>query len=91
VTPLDMAARLDSRDAVRVLLEESAGCVPVDATDAHGATLLMCTCRSVPDVSQLCHGAHTDFGNANHCTAIQFALPFPQILWLCESALRCHR
>ncbi|KAJ7220173.1 hypothetical protein GGX14DRAFT_585918 [Mycena pura] len=94
VTPLGMAAWLDSRDAVRVLLEESAGCVAVDATDAHGATPLMYAARDGRlDVVQLLlrHGARPDFGDANHRTAIQFALPFPQIVWLCESALRRHR
>lgn len=43
VTPLGMAAWLNTSDAVRVLLEESSEYVSVDGVDAHGATPLMCT------------------------------------------------
>ncbi|KAJ7056662.1 ankyrin repeat-containing domain protein [Mycena amicta] len=94
VTPLGMAAWLDRADAVRVLLEESANCVSVDGTDAHGATPLMYAARDGRlDVVQLLlrHGACPDFEDSNHRTAVQFALPFPQVLWLCEVALRRHR
>lgn len=43
VIPLGMAAWLNMVDAVRVLLEDSAGMVSVDGMDSHGATALMCT------------------------------------------------
>lgn len=44
VIPLGMAAWLNLPQAVRVLLEESAGAVSVDGMDGHGATALMCKC-----------------------------------------------
>ncbi|KAF8207075.1 hypothetical protein K438DRAFT_1755792 [Mycena galopus ATCC 62051] len=94
VTPLGMAAWLNLSDAVRVLLEESAEYVSVDGTDAHNATPLMYAARDGNlDVVQvlLRHGARPDIGDGNHRTSVQFALPYPQILWLCETALRRHR
>ncbi|KAF7312073.1 hypothetical protein MIND_00219500 [Mycena indigotica] len=94
VTPLGMAAWLDRSDIIRVLLEESVVGVVVDGTDAHGATPLMYAARDGRlDVVKLLlrHGARPDLRDANNRTAIQFALPFPQVLWLCESALRRHR
>ena len=42
VTPLGLAAWLDSPDTVRLLLDESHGMVLVDSIDMHGATPLMC-------------------------------------------------
>ncbi|KAF7327418.1 hypothetical protein MKEN_00319600 [Mycena kentingensis (nom. inval.)] len=94
VTPLGMAAWLDRADAVRVLLEESADCVAVDGADAHGATPLMYAARDGRlDVVLLLlrHGARPDFEDSNHRTALQFALPFPPVLGVCEAALRRYR
>ncbi|KAJ7236269.1 hypothetical protein B0H12DRAFT_1204516 [Mycena haematopus] len=94
VTPLGMAAWLNLGDAVRVLLEESSEYVSVDGTDAHSATPLMYAARDGRlDVVQalLRHGARPDIGDGNHRTSVQFALPYPQIVWLCETALRRHR
>ncbi|KAJ7352365.1 hypothetical protein DFH08DRAFT_85230 [Mycena albidolilacea] len=94
VTPLGMAAWLNLSDAVCVLLEESAEYVSVDGTDAHSATPLMYAARDGShDVVQILlrHGARPDFGDGNHRTSVQFALPYPQIVWLCETALRRHR
>ncbi|PPR05968.1 hypothetical protein CVT24_004632 [Panaeolus cyanescens] len=45
VIPLGMAAWLNLPQAVRVLLEESAGAVSVDGMDGHGATALMYAAR----------------------------------------------
>ncbi|KAJ7510484.1 hypothetical protein B0H11DRAFT_2216274 [Mycena galericulata] len=94
VTPLGMAAWLNMSDTVRVLLEESAEYVSVDGRDVHGATPLMYAARDGRlDVVQLLlsHGACPDLGDGNHRTSVQFALAYPQILWLCETALRRHR
>ncbi|KAJ7143317.1 hypothetical protein C8R43DRAFT_954109 [Mycena crocata] len=94
VTPLGMAAWLNMSDAVRVLLEESSEYVSVDGMDAHGVTPLMYAARDGRlDVVQILlgHGACPDLGDANHRTSVQFALPYPQIVWLCEAALRRHR
>ncbi|KAJ6577459.1 ankyrin repeat-containing domain protein [Mycena capillaripes] len=94
VTPLGMSAWLNLGDAVRVLLEESSEYVSVDGTDVHGATPLMYAARDARlDVVQILlrHGARPDLGDGNHHTSVQFALLYPQILWLCETALRRHR
>ncbi|KAJ6468360.1 hypothetical protein C8R45DRAFT_468054 [Mycena sanguinolenta] len=94
VTPLGMAAWLNLSDAVRLLLEESSEYVSVDGTDAHSATPLMYAARDGRlDVVLvlLRHGARPDIGDGNNRTSVQFALPYPQILWLCETALRRHR
>lgn len=40
---------------------------------------------------QLESGARPDFRDINHRSSIQYALKHPQVLWLCESALRKHR
>lgn len=42
VTPLGVAAWLNSPEAVQLLLEASSGAVSVDGMDAQGATALMC-------------------------------------------------
>ncbi|KAF7330250.1 E3 ubiquitin-protein ligase XBAT33 [Mycena venus] len=94
VTPLGMAAWLNMSDVVRVLLEESSESVSVDGTDVHGATPLMYAARDGRlEVVQILlrHGARPDIGDGNHRTSVQFALPYPQILWLCETALRRQR
>jgi len=94
VTPLGMAAWLNMPDAVRVLLEHSGETVSVDGMDTHGATALMYATRdgSLEVVrSLLQHGARPDFRDVNHRTSIHYALPHPQILWLCETVLRRHR
>ena len=38
--------------------------------------------------SQLMNGARPDYRDVNHRSSIQYALKHPQVLWLCESALR---
>ncbi|KAK7032797.1 E3 ubiquitin-protein ligase XBAT33 [Favolaschia claudopus] len=94
VTPLGMAAWLNHSDTVRVLIEESAEGVCVDGMDAHGATPLMYAARDGSlDVVKILlrHGARPDIGDGNHRTSVQFALSYPQIVWLCETALRRHR
>ncbi|KAJ7039657.1 hypothetical protein C8F04DRAFT_1086121 [Mycena alexandri] len=94
VTPLGMAAWLNMSGAVRVLLEESSEYVSVDGIDVHGATPLMYAARDGRlEVVQLLlrHGARPDLGDGNHRTSIQFGLPYPQLVWLCETALRRHR
>ncbi|KAJ7183228.1 hypothetical protein C8R46DRAFT_939255 [Mycena filopes] len=94
VTPLGMAAWLNMSDIVRLLLEESSEYVSVDGLDVHGATALMYAARDGRfEVVQLLlrHGARPDLGDGNHRTSIQFALPYPQLVWLCETALRRHR
>ncbi|KAH7913589.1 hypothetical protein BJ138DRAFT_1081323 [Hygrophoropsis aurantiaca] len=94
VTPLGMAAWLDMPLVVDVLLECSAGAVSVDGMDTDGATPLMYASRDgrFEVVQQLlAHAARPDSRDRNHRSAIQFALPHPRILWLCEYALRCHR
>ncbi|KAJ7650762.1 hypothetical protein FB45DRAFT_1077911, partial [Roridomyces roridus] len=94
VTPLGMAAWLNAADMVRALLEETAIAVVVDGPDVHGATPLMYAARDGRlDVVQLLlrHGACPDANDGNYRTAVQFALAYPQILWLCETALRRHR
>ncbi|KAJ7717682.1 ankyrin repeat-containing domain protein [Mycena metata] len=94
VTPLGMAAWLNMSGAVRVLLEESSEYVSVDGIDVHGATPLMYAARDGRlEVVQILlrHGARPDLGDGNHRTSVQFGLPYPQLVWLCETALRRHR
>ncbi|KAH9856484.1 ankyrin [Lenzites betulinus] len=94
VTPLALAAWLNIPDAIRVLLDESRGLVAVDGTDALGVTPLMYTARdgAIEAASLLlAKGARPDLRDTHHRTAIQHALRHPQMLWLCESALRKQR
>ncbi|KAI0649289.1 ankyrin [Trametes meyenii] len=94
VTPLGLAAWLNIPDAIRVLLEESRGLVAVDGTDALGVTPLMYTARdgAVEAASLLLlKGARPDLRDTHHRTAIQHALRHPQMLHLCEAALRKQR
>ncbi|KDQ57205.1 hypothetical protein JAAARDRAFT_131495 [Jaapia argillacea MUCL 33604] len=91
VTPLGMAAWLNSAPAVQVLLEASFGVVSVDGIDEHGATPLMYATRDGNlEVVQhlLVHGARPDSRDEHHRTAVQYALPHPRVLWLCEGSLR---
>ncbi|KAI0346533.1 ankyrin [Trametopsis cervina] len=94
VTPLGLAAWLNIPQVVKMLLDESSGLVAVDGMDALGATPLMYAARDGNTAvvqSLLTHGARPDFRDVNHRTSIQQALRHPQVLWLCESALRRHR
>ncbi|KAK7044086.1 hypothetical protein VNI00_007802 [Paramarasmius palmivorus] len=94
VTPLGMAAWLNSPEAVSFLLDASAGSVDVDGMDSHGATPLMYAARdgNLEIVRILIHhGARPDFRDKNHRTSLQYAQAHPQILRLCETALRHHR
>ncbi|KXN86468.1 Ankyrin repeat domain-containing protein 50 [Leucoagaricus sp. SymC.cos] len=94
VIPLSMAAWLNFPQLVELLLEESADTVAVDGLDAHGATALMYAARdnSLQVVQLLLsHGARPDLRDCNFRSSIQYAIPHPQILWLCESVLRRHR
>ncbi|KAJ7876638.1 hypothetical protein B0H13DRAFT_2321588 [Mycena leptocephala] len=93
VTPLGMAAWLNMSDVVGLLLEEGSA-VSVDGIDMYGTTPLMYAARDGRlEVVQtlLRHGARPDLGNMNYWTSIQFALGHPQILWICEEAVRLHR
>ncbi|KAF8896555.1 hypothetical protein BD779DRAFT_1608737 [Infundibulicybe gibba] len=86
VIPLGMAAWLNMVPAVRA--------VSIDGMDSHGATALMYAARDDGlEVVQLLlsYGARPDFRDCNHRTSIQFSLPHPRILWLCEGVLRHHR
>ncbi|EEB98520.1 hypothetical protein MPER_01955, partial [Moniliophthora perniciosa FA553] len=94
VTPLGMAAWLNSPGAVTLLLDASSGSVDVDGMDSHGATPLMYAARdgNLEIVRILIqHGARPDFRDKNHRTSLQYAASHPQILRLCETALRHHR
>ncbi|KAI0635689.1 ankyrin [Trametes polyzona] len=94
VTPLALAAWLNIPDAIRVLLDESRGLVAVDGSDALGVTPLMYTARDGAGEAAtllLTKGARPDLRDTHHRTAIQHALRHPQVLGLCESALRKHR
>ncbi|KAF8637813.1 hypothetical protein AX16_010731 [Volvariella volvacea WC 439] len=94
VIPLGMAAWLGFPEAVRTLLESSSSRICVDGMDSHGATALMYAARdgNLAVVKLLLsHGARPDFRDLNHRTSVQFALPHPHILWLCELVLRRHR
>ncbi|KAI0368717.1 ankyrin [Pilatotrama ljubarskyi] len=94
VTPLGLAAWLNIPDAIRVLLDESRGLVAVDGTDALGVTPLMYTARdgAIEAASLLlARGARPDLRDTHHRTAIQHALQHPQLLCICESALRKQR
>ncbi|KAI0360120.1 ankyrin [Trametes cingulata] len=94
VTPLGLAAWLNIPDAIRVLLDESRGLVAVDGTDALGVTPLMYTARDGAAEAAsllLAKGARPDLRDTHHRTAIQHALRHPQLLCLCESALRKQR
>ncbi|KII89807.1 hypothetical protein PLICRDRAFT_39980 [Plicaturopsis crispa FD-325 SS-3] len=94
VTPLGVAAWLNSPEAVQLLLEASSGAVSVDGMDAQGATALMYAARdgNLEVIEKLlAHGARPDFRDVHHRTSIQFALAHPQALWACEMALRRHR
>ncbi|KAF9448657.1 hypothetical protein P691DRAFT_792388 [Macrolepiota fuliginosa MF-IS2] len=94
VIPLSMAAWLNFPQIVELLLEESTSTVAVDGLDAHGATALMYAARdnSLQVVQLLLsHGARPDLRDCNFRSSVQYAIPHPQILWLCESVLRRHR
>ncbi|OSD06346.1 ankyrin [Trametes coccinea BRFM310] len=94
VTPLGLAAWLNIPDVIRVLLDEGRGLVAVDGTDAVGVTPLMYTARdgAVETASLLLvKGARPDLRDTHHRTAVQHALRHPQLLYMCESALRKQR
>ncbi|KAH8100007.1 ankyrin [Cristinia sonorae] len=94
VTPLGFAAWLNIPSAVRLMLETYPGLVSVDGMDSLGATALMYAARdgNVQVVQHLLmNGARADFRDIHHRTSIQHALRHPQVLWLCESALRRQR
>ncbi|THH28021.1 hypothetical protein EUX98_g6177 [Antrodiella citrinella] len=94
VTPLGFAAWLNIPSAVRLLLESSPGLVSVDGMDSLGATALMYAARdgNVQVVQHLLvNGARADFRDIHHRTSIQHALRHPQVLWLCENALKRQR
>ncbi|KAJ8072200.1 hypothetical protein PM082_015758 [Marasmius tenuissimus] len=94
VTPLGMAAWLNSAIAVRLLLDSSSGVVDVDGMDSHGATPLMYAARDGNlDIVHILlqHGARPDFRDKNHRTSVQYALSHPTILHTCESILRQYR
>ncbi|KAL0955077.1 hypothetical protein HGRIS_003994 [Hohenbuehelia grisea] len=94
VTPLGMASWLNYPSVVRTLVEDSKGTVSVNGADGTGVTALMYAARDggvdVGDIL-ISNGARPDFRDRNHRTSTQFALPHPQMLWLCENALRRHR
>ncbi|CDO70892.1 hypothetical protein BN946_scf184804.g24 [Trametes cinnabarina] len=94
VTPLGLAAWLNLPDVIRVLLDESHGLVAVDGTDAVGVTPLMYSARdgAVETATLLLlRGSRPDLRDAHHRTAVQHALRHPQLLFMCESALRKQR
>ncbi|KAF5367069.1 hypothetical protein D9758_003932 [Tetrapyrgos nigripes] len=94
-TPLGMAAWLNMPEAVRVLLEGSSDAVSVDGMDTHRATPLMYAARdgSLEVVKLLVTSpwCRPDFRDSNHRSSIQYAVTHPEILYLCETALRRHR
>ncbi|THH21300.1 hypothetical protein EW146_g225 [Bondarzewia mesenterica] len=93
-TPLGVAAWLNALEAIRVLVEDSAGAVSVNGMDSHGATALMYAARdgTIELVRYLLSkGARPDYRDNNYHTSVQFCLHHPQVLWLCENALRNHR
>ncbi|CAK5275950.1 unnamed protein product [Mycena citricolor] len=63
LTPLGMAAWLNQADVMRILLEESSKSVAVDATDAHGATLLMQTVKALFKCLEDCIGTGDEHGH----------------------------
>ncbi|EKM58187.1 uncharacterized protein PHACADRAFT_252301 [Phanerochaete carnosa HHB-10118-sp] len=94
ITPLGLAAWLNSPEIVRMLLCECPGLVTVDGMDSSGATPLMYAARD--GRIQIAHdllslGARPDYRDLNHRSSIQFAQKHPQVLWLCESAVRRRR
>ncbi|KAL0577984.1 hypothetical protein V5O48_004022 [Marasmius crinis-equi] len=94
VTPLGMAAWLNSTVAVQLLLDSSSGVVDVDGMDSHGATPLMYAARdeNLEIVHLLLkHGARPDFRDKNHRSSVQYALSHPTVLHTCESLLRHYR
>ncbi|KAI9061005.1 ankyrin [Trametes sanguinea] len=94
VTPLGLAAWLNIPDVIRVLLDDGRGLVAVDGPDAVGVTPLMYTARdgAVETASLLLvKGARPDLRDTHHRTAVQHALRHPQLLCMCESALRKQR
>ncbi|TCD70221.1 hypothetical protein EIP91_004402 [Steccherinum ochraceum] len=94
VTPLGFAAWLNVPAAVRLLLETYPGLVSVDGMDSLGATALMYAARdgNVQVVQHLLmNGARADFRDVAHRTSIQHAIRHPQVLWLCECALKRQR
>lgn len=48
-------------------------------------------CRMSDVFMQLAYGARPDYRDNNSHTSIWFALQHPQVLWLCENAVRRHR
>ncbi|KAH7101934.1 ankyrin repeat-containing domain protein [Auriculariales sp. MPI-PUGE-AT-0066] len=94
VTPLALAAWLNWPKCVNAILKESDGAAAVDCMDAGGATPLMYAARDGSvDVARilLAHGAHVDLCDANTRSVLQHALTSPQIMWMCELALRRQR
>ncbi|KZT07658.1 ankyrin [Laetiporus sulphureus 93-53] len=94
VSPLSLAAWLDLREVVQLLLEDSYGMVSVNGMDTSGATPLMYAARDGRlEVVRclLASYAKLDYRDANHRSAIQYALRHPHVLWLFESTLCRYR
>ncbi|KAI9249209.1 hypothetical protein BDA99DRAFT_564557 [Phascolomyces articulosus] len=92
ITPLCLASYLGKTEIIQLLLED--GRVNVDGTDSKSATAFMYAARdgNIPIVKTLLsYNASPDITDAHGWSAIQYAGRSPEIVQLCEEALRCKR
>ncbi|KAI8096436.1 uncharacterized protein BX664DRAFT_363869 [Halteromyces radiatus] len=92
ITPLCLASYLGKSDIIHLLLED--GRVNVDGTDSKNASALMYAARdgNLPIVQMLLgYGASPDITDSHGWSAIQYAEKNPDIVQLCEEALRTRR
>ncbi|KAF8588267.1 hypothetical protein K439DRAFT_672818 [Ramaria rubella] len=94
VTLLGLMSWLNMPSEIMCLLDLTQGLLEVNAMDEQGATPLMYAARdgNIQVVQHLlAHGARPDLKDVGLRSAIQYALPHPQSLWLCEEAVRRSR
>ncbi|KAG2222029.1 hypothetical protein INT45_003674, partial [Circinella minor] len=92
ITPLCLGSYLGKTEIIQLLLED--GRVNVDGTDSKSATAFMYAARdgNLPIVKTLLsYNASPDITDAHGWSAIQYAGRSPEIVQLCEEALRCRR
>ncbi|KAI8344279.1 hypothetical protein BC941DRAFT_491902 [Chlamydoabsidia padenii] len=92
ITPLCLASYLGKSDIIQLLLED--GRVDVNGTDSKNKSALIYAARdgNLP-VTQILlnYGASPDITDSHGCSAIQYAEKKPNIVQLCEEALRRKR
>ncbi|CAO3628714.1 unnamed protein product [Cunninghamella echinulata] len=92
ITPLCLASYLGKSDIIQLLLDD--GRIDVDGTDSKNASALMYAARdgNLPIVQMLLsYDASPDITDSHGWSSIQYAEKNPEIVQLCEQALRRKR